>query len=62
MVEASTLMDLPIHMSMCKNDRVCSSEKAIEFFSLCRNKRNIRNEYDREHDLLSQDVMPEIVN
>lgn len=45
-------------MSMCTNDKVCSSDKAREFFDKISSKIKHKEEFDADHDLLAQDLMP----
>jgi len=40
-------------MTLCSNDKLCSTDRAKEFFSKVGTSTKSRFEYDLEHDLLA---------
>lgn len=55
-------MKLPLHMSMCEDDKVCSSVTSREFFEKWPHSEKVKCEYDLDHDLLASKAMPEILD
>jgi hypothetical protein len=47
------MIDVPFHMTCCSNDKICSSDKAREFFDKVGTQVKQKVEYDRDHDLLA---------
>lgn len=52
-MKQANLIDVPLHMTLCSNDKLCSSDRAREFLSKAGSSNKIGVEYDLEHDLLA---------
>ncbi len=52
-MKQANLIDVPFHMTLCKNDKLCSSDRAREFLSKVKTEQKTSNEYDLDHDLLA---------